>query len=67
MFVDKTSHPSIHPLSQLHSSLSQSSFTAADIFLGIIIIYILIKNYHYVDHLHPNEIHLHGNHNWMAL
>lgn len=25
------------------------------------------KKYHNIDNLHPNEIHLHGNHNWMAL
>lgn len=60
--------PSIHSVSQRdNSSLSQSSPTAADIFIQIIIIYILIKNHHYVDHLHPNEMHLHGNHSTMVL
>lgn len=62
--------PSIHwvRLSQRdNSSLSLSSPTAADIFLQIIIIYILIKNHHYVDHLHPNEKHLHGNHSRVVL
>lgn len=60
----------IHPFTQSvrdNSSLSQFSLTAADIFIQIIIIYILIKNHHYVDHLHPNEIHLHGNHTRMEL
>lgn len=59
-----------HPFTQSvrdNSSLSQFSLTAADIFIQIIIIYILIKNHHYVDHLHPNEIHLHGNHTRMEL
>ena len=66
--TDRHMHARTHTHARTQkAACCHSPLPAADVFIQIIIIYILIKNHHYVDHLHPNEIHLHGNHSGVVL